>query len=120
MPTVTVEAEIYEQMKKKAQAKESSLDELFADAARLYLWEESRRQISEESTRYQLQHAELRKEFSEKYIAMKDGRVIDSDDNFQPLYQRVQSQYGETPVMITLVTDEPIVTIQRRGFRYGE
>ncbi|MFO7537755.1 MAG: DUF5678 domain-containing protein [Chloroflexota bacterium] len=120
MPTVMVESEIYEQMKKTAQAKQASLDELFADAARLYLWEETRRQISEESARYQLQHAEIKKEFAGKYVAMKNGRVVDSDNDFHALYQRVQNQYGEDPIMITLVTDEPVVTIKRRGFQHKE
>lgn len=120
MPTVMVESDIYEQMKKTAQVKQTTLDELFTDAARLYLWEETRRQISEESAHYQLQHNEIKEEFAGKYIAMKNGRVVDNDDDFHTLYQRTQNQYGAKPIMITLVTDEPVVTIKRRGFHYKE
>lgn len=80
-------------------------------------WELDRRKISEESQVYQQRHAELRAQYLGRYIAMHDGQVVDHDNDFVALRQRVHQQFGHSPVMITLVAEAVVRPLVRSGFR---
>lgn len=117
MPTVAVEPELYKRVEKAAQEYKINVDGILAEAVRRYLWELERRKISEESARYRLRHAELVTLYLGKYIAMRDGQVVDHDADFQALRQRVRQRFADTPVMITLVEPVAEIALTRHGFR---
>ena len=116
MPTLAVEPELYKRVQRAALERKSSIDELLADAVRMYLWELDRRKISEESKVYRQRHAELKSKYLGQYIAMRDGQVVDHDADFLALRQRVRQRFEQLPVMITLVEDTPEPLLVRRGF----
>lgn len=103
----------------QAVAKEQQADptSVADEAFRLYLWEQSKRKIAKETAVYRQQHNELKIHYLGRYIAMYQREVVDSDEDFQALNQRVRQKYGRTPVMITLVDDKPDTTISRHGFQ---
>ncbi len=117
MPTVAVEPELYKRVEKAAQEYKINVDGILAEAVRRYLWELDRRKISEESARYRQQHAELVTLYLGKYIAMRDGQVVDHDADFQALRQRVRQRFADAPVMITRVEPVAETTLTRHGFR---
>ena len=53
-------------------------------------WELDRWKISEESQIYQRRHAELKAQYLGQYIAMHDGQVVDHDNDFVALRERVR------------------------------
>ncbi|HEX6384898.1 MAG TPA: DUF5678 domain-containing protein [Anaerolineae bacterium] len=108
MPTVIIEPELYKRVEQVAREHNTSTKEIFSQATRYYLWELSRRKISEESNVYRQRHAQLKTEYLGQYIAMHDGQVVDSDSDFHSLYRRVRQRFGHTPVMITLVEDASV------------
>ncbi len=117
MPTVTVNPRLYKQLEEAAHIQQSSLDDIADEAFRLYLWEQSRSKIAEESASYRLQHDALKTKYLGEYIAMREGQVVDHDPDFSILYGRIRQRFGQTPVMITRVEKEPETTLTRRGFR---
>ena len=117
MPTIVVEPALYSRVEETALEYQSDVGEVFARAARFYLWELDRRKISEESKIYRRRHAELQAQYLGQYIAMRDGQVVDHDDDFQVLHQRIRQRFGRTPVMITLVEEVVEWPLVRHGFR---
>ncbi len=117
MSTIVLEPELYGLIQRRAQEHKRSIDEILSEAVQQYLWELDRKKISEESALYHERYPELKARYLGQYIAMRNGEVIDHDADFQTLYRRVVTQFPDTPVMITLVEEEPDKPILRRGFR---
>ena len=116
MPTIVVEPELYKRFEEAAIEQKASVDKMLDEAVRYYLWELDRKKISEESKRYRQLHAELRAKHLDKYIAMLNGEVVDTDADFQVLHKRVRQRFGRKPVMITLVQEAAEPALTRRGF----
>ncbi len=119
MSTVTVAPDLYKRIKEAAQEYRISADTIVSEATRRYLWNLKRQKISEESRAYRVQHEQLKKQYLGRYIAMYNGQVVDDDDVFQALRQRVLQKFGDTAVMITLVQETPETTLTWRGFHLG-
>lgn len=80
-------------------------------------WDRQAEQIDREQLAYEAQHAQLREQYEGKYIAMHRSEVIDHDLDRTALRRRVRKQYGNTPILITLVEKEPIQTFWIRSPR---
>ena len=117
MPTVAVEAELYQRVEQVASAQKAHPDDIFAEAVRRYLWQLDRRKISEESQTYRQRHTELCRLYFGQFIAMRDGQVVDHDVDFAALRERTWQRYGEAPVMIRLVETEIDHPVTRHGFQ---
>jgi hypothetical protein len=50
---------------------------------------------------------ELLKTHRGKFVAVHDGRVVDSDTDEIALILRVHAQYGYVPIHVDLVTEQP-------------
>ena len=81
--------------------------------------EEQKRLIDEEQKNYEAQHPELFKQYAGQYIAMYHSEVVDTDADGASLSLRIRARFGNTPVLITPVLDEPIETIYWRRVRMG-
>ncbi|MDM8527977.1 hypothetical protein QUF58_07150 [Anaerolineales bacterium HSG24] len=117
MPAIMVEEQLYQQAEVTAQIHQTDLTDLFSQALRRYLWELDRRKIAQEGELYRKQHADLKKKYLGVYIAMHQGQVVDHDAEFDLLRQRVRQQFGRTPVMMTLVTEEVDQPLTSHSFR---
>lgn len=117
MPVVPVEPTLYRRVEEAAQEQKTSVDEILAEAVRLYLWEQERQKIEQESAAYRRQHAQIKTQYLGQYIAVHEGQVVDHDRDFAALRRRTRQQYGHTPVMITHVDELPERPLTRRGFQ---
>lgn len=52
-----------------------------------------------------------------RYVAIYQGKLIDDDDEFGTLVERVRSQLPNQVVWMTQVKEEPLQTIIKRGNR---
>ncbi len=119
MHEIMLEPELYKRIEKAALEQETSTNNIFSEAVRQYLWELNRRKVSEETRIYRQKHEQLKATYLGQYIAMFQGEVVDQDEDFQELHQRVRQQFGQQPVMITLVEETAYPIITRHGFRMG-
>jgi hypothetical protein len=108
---------LYRRVEEAAQEHKASVDEILAEAVRLYLWEAERQKIEQESAAYRRQHAQLKRQYLGQYIAVHEGQVADHDSDFAALRRRIRQQYGHTPVMITRVEEQSERLLTRRGFQ---
>ena len=121
MPTVAIEPALFQRVEQAAIDSQISTAEMFTQALRGYLWELDRRKIAEESKAYRRQHAELKGQYLDQYIAMHKEQVVDHDVDFPALRQRVRQRFGRTAVMITLVDVlAPVLTETRIRSHWGE
>lgn len=64
--------------------------------------------IARETEHFVARHTELLEQYRGAYIAMKEGVVVDHDHDRLTLYERVAAMWGDTPVLVTPVREEPI------------
>jgi len=74
-------------------------------------------QLRPEAERYYAQHTQLRAQYADKVIAMRDGEVVDSGDELLEVFQRVRERFGDEPILITRVGVEPVETYTIRSPR---
>lgn len=103
MPSIALEADLYDRIEKAASEQQADVTEMLKQAVERYLWDLERRKISEESKIYHPRHSELKKQYLGQYIAMHQGQVVDYDEDFPVLRQRIRQTFKDTPIMITLV-----------------
>jgi hypothetical protein len=74
-------------------------------------WQQQHYIIEREHEAYVRQHAWLYAQYTNEYIAMHNGAVIDHDLDRRALSRRVRTQFGRQPVLITQVLPAPERTI---------
>jgi hypothetical protein len=62
-------------------------------------------------------HPLLVKEHLGQYVAVHNGQLIDYDEDFQALHNRIRQQYGRRPVLLRQVTREPVRVLLMRSPR---
>lgn len=75
--------------------------------------------LERERSAYLKMHTWLKENFFGKHVAIYQGELIDSDDVFDVLYERIRQHYPGKIVWLSLVKDEPIETIFVRSPRLG-
>ena len=76
-------------------------------AIRRYLRQEAEKKIRREEQHFRAQHAQLLDQYAGQFIAMHEGRVIDSDTDELTLYLRIREQLPMVGVLIKQVTPTP-------------
>ncbi len=82
-----------------------------------FLREQRHRYLLDEMERFRSRHEELRPQYEGQFIAMRDGEVLDSDTDGGKLYARLRERYGDLPVLIVEVTEEPEQLFTRLNHR---
>ncbi len=118
MPTVSLNPNVYKQLKSIADEQGTTADALVEDAALRYLWDMERQQISQEAEAFRRKYPDLKKRYLGQYIAMHRGEVVDHDTDEEALWTRIRQRFGRTPVLITRVEDAVERTFTRTGFRF--
>lgn len=115
MPTITIDPELFKRLPTSRRGVHPEI--VVDEAVRRYLWELDREQINKDTQAYRRQYPRLKELYGGEYIAMRDSQVVDHDPDFAALRQRVYQEYGNLPVMIPLVGDQPDIEFSRHGFR---
>ncbi len=120
MQNVAIEQGLYKRVEEVAQEENASIGDLFSQAIRQYLWDLERKKISKETSIYHKRHEELKNQYLGQYIAMHNGQVVDHDQDFQIVRQRVRKRFGRTSIMITKVEEIAEKPLTRHGFCFEE
>lgn len=73
--------------------------------------------VQQEMEAYIRLHPELKKTHFGKHVAVYGGQLIDTDDDFGVLFERIDVQYPDEFVWMTQVKEEPIETLHVRSIR---
>jgi hypothetical protein len=80
-------------------------------------WVEEDPAVEREMQAYIAMHPVLKKTHFGKHVAIYEGRLIDSDDDYDTLTRRIDAQYPERFVWASTVDEEPIKTFVFRSPR---
>ncbi len=117
MVTIALRPGVADQLKAEAEQHQTSLDVLVNDWLEDQLWRQRHDKIHQEAERFQARHAELLTQYAGRYIAMRDGAVLDHDADLAALHARIRTRYGDAPILIAPVSSEPIQTFGVKGTR---
>ncbi len=100
-------AELYKPLQELAAERGESVSAIVEQLIAEYLREQRHHYLMDEMERFRRNHADLLREYNGRYVALRDGHVLDHDLNGGALYVRLRSQYGELPILIVEVTAQP-------------
>jgi hypothetical protein len=107
MPNTTLQPELMKQLEQIAVEQEVKPEELLETAVRAYLRQIERETIKAEADAFRSMHAEMVREYLGQYVAVHNGQVVDHDQDFQSLHNRIRQRFGHRPVLLRRVEAEP-------------
>ena len=117
MVTVAVREELIEPIRKVAAEQGTNVESVVNEWLSRQLALAREQKIKEESARFRAKHTELWAQFAGKYVAMRNGEVLDHDKDARQLYLRIKKQYGDAPILIALVSEQPMQVYKMRSPR---
>jgi predicted transcriptional regulator len=115
---VRLQPDLAERLEETATAKETTPDDLLDLAVRSYLRQMDRETIKAEAEAYRAMHPKLIEQYLHKYVAIHRNAVVDVDVDFQSLHDRIRKQFGQLPVLLRRVEQEPERTLVFRSPRF--
>ena len=112
MKVITFQEPLLSQVTKIAQNAGQSTDEFVINAVRYYMAIYRQKRIQVETEAWYSLSFDQRKAYQGQYVAVYDGKVIDSDDDRSTLFHRVRQKLGNEPVAIIAGGDTEMPTYQ--------
>lgn len=120
--TITIPEPLYARAQKLAQSRQEDVKEVIVAVLDEGLPPSEETATDDAANRemaaYIALHPQLKKDFFGKHVAILNGKLIDYDDDFAALYQRIDQKYPDTFVWLTTVREEPIQTLYFRSPRF--
>ena len=117
MALVDLNPRLFDEVRRVAKWQRLTADELTERALSSYLdfleWEK----LQAEMAAFETQLPALLEVYSEQYVALHEGRVIDHDADLRALHSRVYAKMDAIPVLLQKVTTSPPPEILVRGPR---
>ena len=107
MLTINLKQDLAEQISFLAGKSQAKAEAFVDKALRSYLAQFRREKIRAETEAFRQQHDELLTKYSDRYVAVHEGQVIDHDQDLRALHLRVFNRLGHIPVLLKKVTSEP-------------
>ena len=104
---IELPSELVNSLEQIARERGQSLERVAEEVVREYLREQRHAYLLAEMERYRSQHAALKASHFGQYVAMREGRMLDSDADVGALDARIHRKYGGQPVLIVKVTETP-------------
>jgi predicted transcriptional regulator len=108
METIELRPDLREQVEEAARLESRSVQEIVNEALAEYLQTQDRAVIDREQKAFERMHAELLASHRDQWVAIHDGKLVDSAENISTLNARVRKNFGRKPILMTPVTDSPV------------
>lgn len=105
--TINLKSETLTDLEALATQYNIDADKLFTDALKTYRRRLEETKIENEKQSYLRLHKQLKETYLGQFIAMHHGKIIDQDQNFETLHQRIRQKYGREAILIRRVEGEP-------------
>jgi len=126
---VPLPKKMYRRMKRWAETRQQDVGEAIADYLNDSLPDEGSAsvppaekdpQVDREKSAYLELYPTLKEEYAGQFVAIYGGQMVDHDEDYGALFERVDDRYPDSFVWLTRVGDEPIGTLTFRSPRLGE
>jgi hypothetical protein len=74
--------------------------------------------MQQEKEAYLRLYPELRRQYAGQYVAIQGGRLVDHDEEYGALFERIDDRFPDTFVWLCRVGEEPIGVIVVRSPRF--
>ena len=113
MTTIALKPDMVKQIQQMAHTVGIDATVLVNDAIQEHITHLRREKLEAEITAFELMHEDLKAQYLGNFVAVYNGQVIDSDEEFESLFLHVREQLGPVPVLIRQVGIKP-----QTGFRF--
>lgn len=107
MSTITLEPTLQSRLEQLAQATGKSTDDIVNEALGEHLDRLSTQQLEAEIEAFEKMYPDLKQKYYGRFVAIANGQVVDTAEDFENLFLRVQARFGNLPVLIRQVGDTP-------------
>jgi len=104
---IALSPDILAQLREAAEWNGVPLEKAALDAVLSYIGRYGRAKVEKEQASFEQQKPELLKKYRGRYIAMHNGEVVETAIDLRTLRSKVFARFGHTPMLHTVVTDEP-------------
>lgn len=118
MSIVTLQSDLAERLEETAAQRKVEPNDLLDLAVRAYLRQIDRETIKIEAEAFRAMHSELVAQHLGKFVAIHRKEVVDIDGDFQALHSRIRNRFGQLPVLLRQVEQEPERTLVFRSPRF--
>ncbi len=104
---IQIRPDLTEQLERNAYQRNRSVSDIVNEAVEEYLYTQQRQVIDREVDAYIQMHALLWRTVPHQWVAIHEGALVDQDADRIALYGRVRTKYGQMPVLIRQVKEDP-------------
>lgn len=119
---ITLQPDLTQDLERLATTQRVPPEEIIAIALRRYMRHVQKQKIQKEAKSFRDMHAELVKRYHGQVVAIHNGQVVDHDEDFVLLHQRIRKRFGRTAVLLRRVGSEPerVLTFRSPRLERGE
>ncbi|MBI5302437.1 MAG: hypothetical protein HY868_09885 [Chloroflexi bacterium] len=107
METIELRPDLQQTIEQFARQTSGSVNAIVNQAVENFAREQQREKLNREIAAFESMHAELKRQYLGKWVAIHKGNLVDTDEDVTQLYRRVRTQFGRTSVLIRQVTASP-------------
>lgn len=100
MTDTIIRPDLVQKLKQVAAERSMDVEEFIEAAMQTYLRQLEQEELQKNITAYAQLLPHLLKEYTNQYVAIANGEVVDHDPAFQALHRRVRVRFGRQPVLI--------------------
>ena len=117
MSTIALSPRLMEELQQVATEQAAKPEDLVEIAVQTYLRQLERDKIKREAEAFRAMHPELTKQYIGHRVATHHGQVIDHNQDFQALHDRIRQRFGHQAVLLRRVTSDPERVLMMRSPR---
>lgn len=103
---LTIEERTFVQLERLAEERSSSVEEMASQTIRVSLEQDAHKKMQREIVAYRAMHPQLRETHLGQHVALFQGQLVDSDQEFLALFLRIQKRYPDEVVLMREVRPE--------------
>lgn len=91
--------------------------EVVGEAVAAHLYALEAQKLATETAAFEAMHPTLVQAHPGEYVAIHEGRLVDSDPEFETLFQRIRDRFGKIAVLIRQVEEQPTAALLSLSLR---
>ncbi len=107
MSAINIDPALQARLDQMAQSLSRLPEEIVNEAISEHLERLSEQKLEAEIEAFEKLYPTLKAHYPHKFVAVHNGQVVDADREFESLFLRIRSHFGDVPVLIRLVGNSP-------------